>query len=1042
MLASLKFVERFLSLPKKKTEWCVLEKKGTRLVYDIPLLGLLLTRQGFEVESVTHRGEGFDLVVVGRIESAVPHPKADRLQICLVNVGEGKLRQIVCGAKNARPELFVAVALPGAKLPGDLEIKESAIRDVESKGMLCSRSELGLPLSTDLDGDGIWELNLEAQGGTSSEILEKGLGQPVFDVLNLRDTLLELNVTPNRPDMLCHAGVASEIAVGLQYAGLEAERKSESAARFANFAGSGEVTLETLVSEVAAQSSVATSVGIFRADNELGVSAFFVVLENVKVEKSPAWLRNLLEGLGQNSINYTVDVSNFVLLAYGQPSHAFDLDKLAKDANGSPCLTLRSAKAGEKFVGLDGKQRELVEQDCVVADATVPQALLGVIGGEHSKVDFNTRNIVLEFANAHPVAVRRASRRHGRKTDSSFAFEKGIDTQARFAAALEILGLLSKQSSQKPTYKGAVGSQLKSANNASVSNPVPRSALAKAFVDDEFLAQCLGPALNLGVCVDFSVGVSEPHLKALAAAEWQAEFEKRRKKLTIRLHKDDQKKIVGAELVTFEKQIEILQALGFGIQAAGSAQSVAAGSAQSVAAGSEHNSDEVLVVVPHWRWLDVAGVADLIEEIVRVVGIDQVPSIPLPGAGGVMKDDDHLALLERASARAAALGYNEIAGFHFMRDTDVEKLGLAHGNALGEPVAMMNPILKDEPLMHTTLIPNLLRRVARNESFGVKRGQLFHLSRTFQNLDSSGTRVFEDNGAGIGLGAKLMQKPESQNPGNAAPLYDYSSSASLAYSREKSQAGRPTETPRLAGVVFGVREEKGWQNASERLWDLHDVIAHGVEILRTAGVSAVVKSLPEEHPMAPALHPGRRAAFVAVSNPNAGQNPGDQKDHDKFLGWVGALHPSAARGFEVESSCLVFELNLALAREVSLHAGDLKRRVVAPLRFPAVSRDFAFLLKEDVAAGALVTTVESALVPGVLHTSEASAKHLGVPAKLLGVRIFDVYRGKGVPEGFKSVAFNVTLEPLERTLNEGDIQKIATAVINAVTTGLSGELRG
>ena len=168
--------------------------------YEIEKINPLLTRQGFEVDAVIIKGEGLETVVVGRIEKTEPHPNASKLQICQVNVGNNNISQIICGAKNARQGLYVAVALPSTKLPNNLEIKSSKIRDIDSNGMLCSREELGLPIKLDTDGDGIWEIEEESQGGVSSSVLIHQLGKPIFEVLGISDIILDLSVTPNRPD--------------------------------------------------------------------------------------------------------------------------------------------------------------------------------------------------------------------------------------------------------------------------------------------------------------------------------------------------------------------------------------------------------------------------------------------------------------------------------------------------------------------------------------------------------------------------------------------------------------------------------------------------------------------------------------------------------------------------------------------------------------------------------------------------------------------------------------------------------------------------
>ncbi|MEY3903723.1 MAG: hypothetical protein RL189_3029, partial [Pseudomonadota bacterium] len=674
MLVSLKLIDQlFLQLPVRSGAGATTSPCWQR--WDLELFAEIFTRQGFEVESQTLLGAGFENVVVGQIKSAERHPKADKLQVCQVQTGPNDVRQIVCGATNARAGLFVAVALPGAVLPNGLEIKVSKIRDVESSGMLCSREELGLPVDEARDGAGIWELHHEPSCGLPEAELQTRLGQAVFTALQLDDVIFELNVTPNRPDLLGHEGAARELC-----AGLNRVKKSNMELKAWRADWKSSVSAGQLLSEAQERQEVKTKLGTFTAVNELGAPAFFVALENVHVSTTPGWMRNCLESLGQKSINSVVDAGNLILLCFAQPNHAFDLAKLAPSASGQRHLTLRFAREGEAFLGLDGKERVLVGHDCVVADATTSQALLGVIGGEKSKVTEESSTLVLEFANPHPVLVRRTSRRHGRKTDSSFAFEKGIDVFRRCEAAEKLVGLIHalqpSGSSAPVSYCGSVAARPVAALAQETKNYFPNAADAVKQLD----------AVKTRPDVDF----------------------------TIQYCSDDLPARVGAELVPFSEQLAILRSLGF-----------------SVTTSSSGDSSQI--IVPTWRRLDVVGAADLVEEIVRVVGIDHVPALPMTSAGRVAPDDAHLSFFENTANRLVSLGYHETAGFHFMRADDWKKLNQAHINTNGEPVALLNPIIKDEPLMQTTLLSGLLRKVAFNLNYGNKRGQLFEISRTFQN---------------------------------------------------------------------------------------------------------------------------------------------------------------------------------------------------------------------------------------------------------------------------------------------------------------------
>jgi len=961
VLISLKLIDRlFLKLPLKKGQS---HSAPCSEKWDVPQFSEIFTRQGFEVESTILRGVGLEQVVVGKIITAEKHPKADKLQVCTVQVSASETRQIVCGAPNARPNLFVAVALPGVALPNGLTIKPSKIRDVESHGMLCSREELGLPLDEARDGDGIWELHHEPSGGIASlEQLNSLLGTPVYPALGLDDVLLELNVTPNRPDMLSHEGAARELCAGLTWAGVKDFKWLEGRGRWSNV-----YSAESIASDADKSSQIVTQSGTFSVKNALSVPAFFVGLENVKVTPTPAWLRSILEALGQKSVNSVVDACNLILLCFAQPNHAFDFSKLASGSANAKSLQLRFARQDESFLGLDAKERILQPTDCVVSDAESAQALLGVIGGDQSKVDASTATVILEFANPHPVLVRRTSRRHGRKTDSSFAFEKGIDVFERFSAASMLMGLLDElQSStgQRITYAGSVFAK-------SESEIAP---LAKSFFMEDHAGR--EPALSRPI------------------ENYKIEF-----------NSDDVNLRVGSELIPFEKQLSLLESLGFAVQRYGSESSVK-------------------VLVPSWRRLDVKGAADLVEEIVRVVGIDHVPSLPLAAPALLSRDDSHLAVFEQVSSRLVMLGYHETAGFHFMRADDWKLMEQKSICAFGEPVALLNPIIRDEPIMQTTLVCGLLRKVAHNLNYGVKRGQIFELSRTFQNADLSGRRVFEDNGSGVGLAKELSSS-------DSFSLEEYSPAHAMKLSSEAEAHLRPGETPRVAGVVFGSEEEKEWNTSSERKWSFHKLAAHVAEIVAVFSCDFEMAALPAHHPIRPSAHPGRSAAVYAVNSASK-----------TLVGWVAEFHPAVLRNYGIESDCLGFELNLALCCKKLSEVQSLNssRRATtgsgaSGARLPQVERDFAFLVAEEVSAAQLLSSVSSSI-------QEVALEQQKVPARLISARVFDVYRGQGVAAGFKSVALRVVLLPTERTLTDADIVSISNAVIERVAAQCSASLRG
>jgi phenylalanyl-tRNA synthetase beta chain len=356
-----------------------------------------LTFGGVEVEGVEQRGADLDKVIVAQIESFEPHPNADRLSVCRVNDGSNLPRQIVCGAKNFRTGDKVALALPGAILPDGLKIKVSKLRGVESEGMLCSPRELNLAD----DASGLLILPADTPVGSSlSEIFPP-------------DTIIEVEVTPNRPDLLSHFGIARELAALL------------------------DLPEPRLPHVIARPKSAREDSSVVRLEAREGCPFYSArLLRAVRVGPSPGWLRQRLETAGLRSINNVVDVTNYVLLELGQPLHAFDAAKV------SGGIVVRLANPGEEMLALDGEDYELAPDDLVIADHERALAIAGVMGGERSGVAATTTEILLEAAYFNPGFIRRTSRRLGLISDSSFRFERGVDPEAVLQASARAIDLL------------------------------------------------------------------------------------------------------------------------------------------------------------------------------------------------------------------------------------------------------------------------------------------------------------------------------------------------------------------------------------------------------------------------------------------------------------------------------------------------------------------------------------------------------------------------------------------------------------------------
>jgi phenylalanyl-tRNA synthetase beta chain len=384
----------------------------------IDALAELLTMSGVEIEGIQKRGADFDKVVVAQITDSKPHPNADRLTVCVVDDGSGTKRQIVCGAKNYRVGDKVPLALPGAELTGGLKIRASKLRGVESEGMLCSAKELGVAE----DAAGLLILSPEAKIGT-----------PIRDLFPL-DTILDVEITPNRGDLLSHFGLAREIAA------LTNKRFVGQALRLPSKAAGDAPALQKKGIKICA----------------LRECPFYSArrIENVKVGPSPDWLRAKIESVGIRSINNVVDVSNFVMLELGQPTHAFDADKLSGEIN------VRLAHEAEEFLALDGKTYELTPENLVIADGERTVGIAGVMGGEESGVTDSTKNVLLESAYFLPASIRRTARDLNLPSDASYRFERGVDPQMILTASRRATELICKVAGAKSATTIAVAGEL------------------------------------------------------------------------------------------------------------------------------------------------------------------------------------------------------------------------------------------------------------------------------------------------------------------------------------------------------------------------------------------------------------------------------------------------------------------------------------------------------------------------------------------------------------------------------------------------------
>lgn len=561
-------------------------------------LAHLLTMAGLEVEETAPAAPAFSGVVVAEVKSVEKHPDADRLNVTQVDAGTGELLQIVCGAPNVRVGVKVPCALAGAVLPENFKIKPTKMRGVASNGMLCSAKELG----NDAGVNGLLILPDDAP-----------VGMNIRDYLDLDDTLFTLKITPNRADCLSIKGIAREVA-----------------------ALTGCAFRQPEIKQMPVSSAKTQAIKIATPD-DCGV--FFTrVIEGVNARAtSPAWLVQRLARCGIRSVSALVDIGNYVMLEIGQPMHVFDADKL------SGCLTVRRAQNGETLACLNGKTVELSDNTLVVADEAAALSIAGLMGGEASAVSDDTQNIVLESAWFAPDIIAGKSRQYGFGSDSSFRFERGVDTQ------------------------------------------IQRDAMERA---SELVLQICGGAA--GEIVSAAGKQPENHTVSVRTARVA--------------------QILGVDIGA-ARIGEILR--GLGLQ-------------------PEASADGFTVRSPSFRF-DIEIEADLIEEIARVHGYDNIPSDHTAGKLAM------LALPETRRARAAIYrkmaerGFQEVVSYAFVNE-DWERDFAANPS----PVRLQNPLAAQYSVMRSTLIGGLIEILQNNLNRKQSRVRVFEIARIFRDETPNG----------------------------------------------------------------------------------------------------------------------------------------------------------------------------------------------------------------------------------------------------------------------------------------------------------------
>ncbi len=577
-------------------EWVNPEISTDELVEQLTMLGL-------EVDDVMPAAGDFTQVVVAEVVSMEKHPDADKLNVCQVDAGTGENLQIVCGAPNARVGLKAPLALIGAVLPGDFKIKKSKLRGMDSFGMLCSNVELGL---SD-DHSGLLELPGSAQ-----------IGQDIRDFYQLEDTIIDIDLTPNRADCFCIKGIAIDVAC-------------------LNKTGLNEISIE----EVKATHSEEISVNL---DAKHKCPRYLCsVINNIdNTKQTPIWMQEKLRRSGIRAIHPVVDVTNYVMLELGQPMHGFDKESI----NGA--INVKMAKAQDTITLLDGKEIKLDESFLMIADDVRHLAIAGVMGGENSGVTEKTQNIVLESAYFDPATIMGKSRDIGVHTESALRFERGVDPELQ------------------------------------------RQAMHRA----------------IQLIVDICGGEVGPITEAVAS-EHIPKIQK------ITLSKSKLRRVLGFE-VPQQQVTEILQGLTMHV---------------------ETDENAWHVTAPSSRF-DIAIEEDLIEEVVRIVGYDNMPSENLFGESVISQMPEEHISHNKIKTQMCHLGYLEAINYSFVSEKHLNDFNLA-----SDSFALKNPLTEEFAIMRTSLLPGMMQTIKynlRRQNDSIKMfetGNVFHKRSNIQEDD-------------------------------------------------------------------------------------------------------------------------------------------------------------------------------------------------------------------------------------------------------------------------------------------------------------------
>ncbi|MEY8538110.1 phenylalanine--tRNA ligase subunit beta [Lactococcus muris] len=589
-------------------------KKLVNGIDDIPVTDLAekMSLSGIEIEGVTVPGEGLSKIVVGEVLTCEDVPDT-HLHICQVDVGEEEPLQIVCGAPNVKAGIKAITALVGARIADNYKIKKGKIRGIVSLGMLCALDEIGIPESVNpmKHEEGIYILPEDA-----------AIGDSVLPYLDLDDEIIEPDILANRADAMSMRGVAHEVAAIY--------------GKTVNFE-------DKKLTEVDRKAADKIAVKVETSTEQVPTYKIRII-ENVKIAPSPLWLQNTLMNAGIRPINNVVDVTNYVLMYYGQPLHAFDFDKFGADE-----ILVRQAQDGEKIVTLDEQERELSREDIVITANGKPVALGGVMGGLDSEITEQTTNVALEAALFNGTSIRKTSHKFALRSESSSRFEKGIN-QGTVREALDFAAAMIQELAGGEVLSGVVESN----------DFMPEPQEVKTTLER----------------INASLGTN----------------------------------------LTVEKVLEILAQLGFETQ---------------------ENKGEFHIQIPSRRW-DIKIEADIVEEIARIYGYDNLPST-LPAGATVGELTAMQKLRRKVRTNVEAAGLSEVIGYSL---TSSEK-AREFVNGQKPTTSLLLPMTEDRQTLRISQIPGLLDIINYNQNRKNADVAIYEIGNIFLASDSEDSRPLE-----------------------------------------------------------------------------------------------------------------------------------------------------------------------------------------------------------------------------------------------------------------------------------------------------------